>query len=720
MEIPLIESVVRPDSLLRRWRQLWQRLLRLEAPRQALAPWRWSDGLAIVLMAALVALLSSWPWLVEPSLRPGIPSPFTVRAPKQATVVDTSALDQRRSLLGSRTHVHVADPRVDHALEQQLEGQLREVGRLAHNPQAGLGPVTLAPQERHWLAGLSAVDLKRWQQQLRAAQRRMLRQGLVASVARSQLEEAAALQLEGQPPPGRHLGGRLIAGSLLGRSNLRLDPALSQRLIEDLLTQQGLPTISVGRGDLIVRQGQLITPQSYDVLDYFGLINRRPLPLAWLVHFSEALAACGAIVLVSRRWRATLEPRQALLALAVLLVVQGFKLWLGPAVSPLALLVPPTLLLAQGLGTASGLAWLAGAALLWPIPLNGVLDGRLLVAAAVAAAAAVLAGRQRSRAQLLQLALLLPLVALVLQWLLLQAVSLQGVSLQAASLQGVSQRGSETALPLPADLAGEAVLVMGLLMVGLLLSPLVESAFDLLTRARLLELADLERPLLRRLSCEAPGTFEHTLMICGLAEEGARAIHADVDLIRTGALYHDVGKLHGPHWFIENQGDGANPHDLLDDPEASAAILQAHVDEGLRLARRYRLPRPLADFIPEHQGTLKMGYFLHQARERNPAIPEERFRYRGPNPRSRETALLMLADGCEAALRSLPPNTSETEARAMVRRLIDGRWRDGQLAESGLGLAELELVVRSFVQVWRRMRHRRIPYPIAPRRGYSA
>jgi len=705
VENPSPDSVVRPGSLFRLWRQLWHRLLRLETPRQALAPWRWADGLAILVMAALVALLSSWPSLAEPSLRPGIASPFTVRAPKEATVVDTSALDQRRSLLGSRTHVQVSDPRVDHELEQQLEAQLKEVGRLAANPQAGVGAVSLTPPERQWLASLPAPDLKQWQQQLRSAQRRMLRQGLVASVARSQLEEAAAMQLESLPPPGRQLGARLVAESLLGRHNLRLDPTLSKRLIEDLLTQQGLPTISVGRGELIVRQGQLISPQSYDVLDYFGLVNRRPLPLVWLAHFSEALVTCAVIVLVSRRWRATLEPRQALLALAVLVGVQGFKLWLGPAVSPLALLVPPTLLLAQGLGTASGLAWLAGAALLWPMPLNGGLDGRMMVAAAVAAAAAVLAGRQRSRAQLLQLALLLPLGALALQWLLLQLGSLLG---------------RESPLPLPADLAGEALLVMGLLMVGLLLSPLVESAFDLLTRARLLELADLERPLLRRLSCEAPGTFEHTLMICGLAEEGARAIHADVDLIRTGALYHDVGKLHGPQWFIENQGDGANPHDELDDPEASAAILQAHVDEGLRLARRYRLPRPLADFIPEHQGTLKMGYFLHQARERNPEIPEQRFRYRGPNPRSRETALLMLADGCEAALRSLPPNTSETEARAMVRRLIDGRWRDGQLAESGLGLAELELVVRSFVQVWRRMRHRRIPYPIAPRRGYSA
>jgi hypothetical protein len=271
-----------------------------------------------------------------------------------------------------------------------------------------------------------------------------------------------------------------------------------------------------------------------------------------------------------------------------------------------------------------------------------------------------------------------------------------------------------------ADLLGEAVLVGGLLMGGLLLAPLVESFFGLLTRARLMELADLERPLLRRLSTEAPGTFEHTLMICGLAEEGARAIQADVDLIRTGALYHDVGKLHGPSWFIENQEYGRNPHEQLNDPLASAAILQAHVDEGLKLARRHHLPRPLADFIPEHQGTLKMGYFLHQARERDPGIAEGRFRYRGPIPRSRETAILMLADGCEAALRSLPPNTCEAEARAMVRRIVEARQQDGQLAASGISRGELELVIRAFVRVWRRMRHRRIPYPIPSRKGFSA
>ena len=686
--------------------RLWRRLLRLEMPRQAIAPWRRRDCLGIVLVGLLVTLLSSWPWLVEPSLRPGVPAPFTVRAPKAATVVDSDALEQRRSQLGPRTHVQVVDPRINRELEQGLSRQLQAIQRLADTSQDQVAPLDLSPEERDWLASQPTRELNAWEDELRRAQRRMLQQGVISSVANRQLEQAAALQLENLSEPSRSLGSRVVASSLQGRSNLRIDATLSQRLIEDLLTQQGIPTIQVRQGELITRQGEPISSQSYAVLDYFGLVNRRPLIGAWLLHAGEALAACAVMVLLLRQRRTSLEPRQAMLALGLLLLVQGFKLWLGSAASPLALLVPATLLLAQGLGTTAGLGWVAIASLLWPVPLAPFNDQRILVAAGVAAVTAVLAGRQRSRAQLLQLALLIPVGALIAEWLLLQLA--------------VANGEGDGRLPVGADLPAEALLLGGLLLGVLLISPMVESFFDLLTRARLLELGDLERPLLRRLSREAPGTFEHTLMICGLAEEGGRAIQADIDLIRTGALYHDVGKLHGPQWFIENQMGNDNPHDKLDDPHLSAGILQAHVDEGLKLARRYRLPRPLADFIPEHQGTLKMGYFLHEARRRDPGIQEADFRYRGPIPRSRETAVLMLADGCEAALRSLPPDTCEEEARAMVRRIVEARWRDGQLLDSGLSLAELELLVRAFVRVWRRMRHRRIPYPIPARKGYSA
>jgi cyclic-di-AMP phosphodiesterase PgpH len=680
--------------------------LRRESPRQALYAWRRRDWLAVGLACCLVALLSSWPWLVEPILRPGVPAPFSARAPRAATVVDSDALEQRRSQLGTRANVQVVDLQADLELRQRLERQLQELEQVAASSQERVAPLNLKPDEQAWLSAQGPGERAAWKQRLRLAQQRMLSQGVVGSVAKHQLELAAGLQLGEMPKPAFRLGSRLLAVNLNGRTNLRNDAGLSQRLIEELLNQQGIPRIQVKQGDLITRQGETISPQAYDVLDYFGMVDRRPLLRAWLAHFLEALAACLVVVLIIRRWRTNLEPRHALLVLGMLLVVQAFKLWLGNTASPLALLVPATLLLAQGLGTSAGLAWLAAASLLWPEPLDDYSEVRLMVAAAVAVVAAVLAGRQRSRAQLVQLAILLPSGALVLQWISVQAVGLW--------------HGRTRLPPTGNELAAEALLMGGLLMAGLLLGPLVESFFGLLTRARLLELADLQRPLLRRLSLEAPGTFEHTLMICGLAEEGARAIHGDVDLIRTGSLYHDVGKLHAPEWFIENQSEGPNPHDLLNDPAGSAAVLQAHVDEGLKLARKHRLPRPLADFIPEHQGTLRMGYFFHQARERDPRVPEESFRYRGPRPQRRETAILMLADGCEAALRSLPPGTSEEEASQMVRRLIDARRLDGQLKDSGLSRGELELVIRAFVRVWKRMRHRRIPYPFPARKAYSA
>ena len=688
--------------VLRQLRSLWRQLLRLEYPRQSPGIWRSSDTILILLICALVALVSSWPWLTEPNLRPGMEAPFTVRAPQAAKVVDSNALEERRQQLVPRSTVQVVDEQTNRRLRQKLEQGLQAVEQQAKSDQQRIEPLAITAEERNWLRSAGGAEITAWAREVRQAQLRMLSQGLAPGLAEGQLLQAATLQLESLAPLPRGLGARLLASSLQGYSNLRNDPVLSQRRIEALITQQGIPTINVQQGDLITRQGDTINPQAFDVLDYFGLVNRRPRPLAWIGHFLEALAMAGVLVLVLRRWRACLEPRQALLALVALLVVQGFALWLGPLASPLVLLVPPALLLAQGLGTPSGLAWLAGASLLWPMPITAITGMRLLVAATVGSMAALAAGRQRSRAELLQLAVLLPGAGLLLQWLLLQW-QLQGPGVVAQ-----------------VDLLSEAVLLGGLLMGGLLLAPLVETFFGLVTRARLMELADLQRPLLRRLSVEAPGTFEHTLMITGLAEEGARAIHADIDLVRTGALYHDVGKLHGPEWFIENQGEGSNPHDTLDDPFASAAILQAHVDEGLKLARRYRLPRPLADFIPEHQGTLKMGYFLHQARERQPSVAEESFRYRGPAPRSRETAILMLADGCEAALRSLPPGTSESEARQMVRRIIEARQDDHQLANSGVSRAELELLIRAFVRVWRRMRHRRIPYPIPARKGYSA
>ena len=659
------------------------------------------------MLCSAVAMASSLPWLVEPNLQPGDLAPFDARAPKAALVRDSTALEQRRSTLVARSVVQVIDADQTRELMLRVERQLSQLQQITDSgSSARVGPVNLTADEQEWLKQRTDQQRLAWDNKVRKTAERMLSQGLVSSLAVEQLRQASAMQLDTnlmELESARSVAVKLLVSSLQGSSNLRTDPNLSKQLIEEQLTKQGIPTIEVRKGDLITRKGEPINPQAFDVLDHFGLVRRQARPVIWLGRFTEALAACGVMLLVMRRERPGLEVRQALLALCLLLLVQIAKLWFQNTISPLAVLVPSTLILTEGLGTSCGLVWMAVAALIWPVPVNGLGDGRLIIAVVIATVGGVIAGRQRSRGQLLQLALLLPIGALMGQWILLQLQPLSGWRPWGNLNPGLDELGAD------------ALLLGVLLMISLLMIPMLEGSFGLVTRARLLELADQERPLLRRLSCEAPGTFEHTLMICGLAEEGARAVGANVDLIRTGSLYHDVGKLHAPDWFIENQKDGPNPHDALNDPEASAAVLQAHVDEGLKLARRHRLPRPIADFIPEHQGTLKMGYFLHRAKELNADVDEKRFRYHGPTPRSRETAILMMADGCEAALRSLPPDTSETEAIDTVRRIVESRLLDGQLRKSGLGRAEVELVLQAFVRVWRRMRHRRIPYPIPAR-----
>ena len=687
--------------------KLWRRWQRHQSPAGRFLRWTPPQSALVFMLSLAVAMASSLPWLLDPELQPGDLAPFDARAPKAALVRDSTALEQRRSTLVARSVVQVIDPDQTRELMLRLEQQLSQLQQITESGLgARVGPVNLTPTEQTWLEQRSDQQRLAWDNQVRQTAERMLSQGLISSLAVQQLQQAAALQLQSKPmasDSAQALAVKVLVSSLQGSSNLRTDPNLSKQLIEEQLTKQGIPTIDVRQGDLITRKGETISPQAFDVLDHFGLVRRQPRPLIWLGRFTEALAACGVMLLVMRRERPALEVRQALLALSLLLLVQIAKLWFQSTVSPLAVLVPPTLILTEGLGTGCGLVWMAVAALIWPVPVNGLGDGRLMIAVAMATAGGLVAGRQRSRGQLLQLALLLPMGAFAGQWVLLQLQPLSGWRPWGNLNPGLDELGAD------------ALLLGILLMLALLMIPLLEGSFGLITRARLLELADQERPLLRRLSCEAPGTFEHTLMICGLAEEGARAIGANVDLIRTGSLYHDVGKLHAPDWFIENQKDGPNPHDALDDPEASAAVLQAHVDEGLKLAKRHRLPRQIADFIPEHQGTLKMGFFLHRARQRDAHVDENLFRYHGPTPRSRETAILMMADGCEAALRSLPPDTSEAQAIDTVRRIIESRLRDGQLRKSGLGRAEVELVLQAFVRVWRRMRHRRIPYPIPAR-----
>ncbi|MGL4650262.1 MAG: HDIG domain-containing metalloprotein, partial [Caldilineaceae bacterium] len=235
--------------------------------------------------------------------------------------------------------------------------------------------------------------------------------------------------------------------------------------------------------------------------------------------------------------------------------------------------------------------------------------------------------------------------------------------------------------------------------------------FGLTTSLQLNELSRPTHPLLRQLLLKASGTYHHTIVVSNLAERAAAAIGADALLARVGAYYHDIGKTVRPYFFTENIDEDASPHDRLD-PQTSAQIIISHVRDGLDLAQKYRLPRRLQDFIREHHGRSLVQYFYIRAvREANGApVDEEAFRYPGPRPRSKETAILALADTCEAAARAMRPAARE-ELATLVNRLIDERLAEGELSECPLTFRDLQTIREVFVQVLQGVHHPRIVYP---------
>ena len=313
--------------------RLWRSWLRSESPRRPVLRWNRLQKATLLILCVLVALVSSWPWLVEPDLRPGLAAPFDAEAPKDARVVDSEALEQRRSSLGSSTFVQVLDPQENEQIRMRLERHLSELERVANSNDAErIGPVNLSLNEQRWLEKRNQDERRDWNMALRRALDRMLSQGLVNTLALEQLQRASDLQLEDLnqgEPAGRSLGSKVLTTTLQGASNLQTDPLRSQRLIEELITQQGIPTIEVNRGDLITRKGESISSQAYDVLDFFGMVNRRPKLGIWFIRFTEALASCGVLLLVMRRERPCLEAPHGLLALGLLLLGQACKLWFG-------------------------------------------------------------------------------------------------------------------------------------------------------------------------------------------------------------------------------------------------------------------------------------------------------------------------------------------------------------------------------------------------------
>jgi putative nucleotidyltransferase with HDIG domain len=243
------------------------------------------------------------------------------------------------------------------------------------------------------------------------------------------------------------------------------------------------------------------------------------------------------------------------------------------------------------------------------------------------------------------------------------------------------------------------------------LLPIFESLFDVTTNFTLMELSDLNRPLLKRLIIEAPGTYHHAIMTGNLVEAVAEDVRANSLLARVGAYYHDIGKLAKPEYFFENKGDKVNKHEKLT-PTMSALILASHVKEGIELAKKEKLPRVVIDAIREHHGTTVMAYFFQKALEydSHDSVNIDDFRYPGPRPRSKETALIMLADSAEAAVRSLREPTAP-RIRAIVSKIIESRMNDGELDHSSLTLNDISIIREKYIKLLTGIFHPRISYP---------
>ncbi len=559
-------------------------------------------------------------------------------------------------------------------------------------------------------ATLLGLDATRWSVIATEATR------VLGLVQRSELRDA---QVEAER---RNLGERftgqlsdaerLLATEIVG-PYLAPNSSYSQSLFDEARAAAAAAVepqkVSVHQNEIIIEAGRRVTAADVEKLDELGL-REATLDVARLAGWA-LLAALVVVLLLAWifRYRQELWHRgSALVLLGLMLLVTAFVFKVISGRSILPFFVPaaaPGMLAAILLGSGTGtiltvfLAVIAGT-------VNGV-SLELATYVVVGGLTGILAIRRADRVGVFVQAGFAILAANVV---VVSIFSLLGTR----DVTGILQLWGASA----AAAAGSAVAAVGTFQA-------IGNIFGILTVFQLLELANPSQPLLRRLLLETPGTYHHSLMVGNLAERAASAIGADSLLARVAAYYHDVGKLANPAAFIENQAGTQNVHDELD-PEMSAAILRAHVADGIDLAYRSRLPKPLIAFIPQHHGTARLSYFWAKAREAAAAplgglgtaaglaaadgLDDRKFRHAGPKPQSREAAILMLADGVEASVRSLA-NHDEPTIRVMVGRIIDERLDDGQFDECDLTLRDIEGIREAFVAQLLGMYHQRIAYP---------
>ncbi|NPA30830.1 MAG: HDIG domain-containing protein [Chloroflexi bacterium] len=681
--------------------------------------WRvWARGLWFPLwwLAVLGVLLLTSPrlrpatWQVGDVAATDILAPYSVQYPSQ--VLTERAREEAARAVGKV--YDPLDPAIARRQLERLQAALRYIDAVRNDPYATpeekvldllrLKEVNLSPDEARQILNL---DDEAWNRVKREAQR-VLIEVMQAPIREDRVDEArravsARVSFDLTPIQAR-LVEKLAAAFVA--PNVLYNPQRTAEAQEEARRSVQPVVRAFRRGEIVVPRGKVLDEADLEALEHFGMLapQRRGLVIA-AYSLLVALLALVTAIFWKRRRPVLPGGRAKALALGghVLILAAARSLLPGhvvlPYLFPLGLYA---LVLALFWDSATTMLLSATLTVLVVYDLPRALELAVFYGLAPWPAALWLrrrGGRLSSFAQagaLMALSLVLAVLAFRLpdprtDWLGLATLALAAVA--------------------NAGLSASAALLL-----QYTLAPLLGR----ITPQHLLDLARPDHPLLQHLLRRAPGTYQHSLLVANMAEQAAERVGADPLLTRVGALYHDVGKAEKPHYFIENiPPGGPDPHASLT-PQQSSAIIRSHVPDGLRLAREYRLPARLHDFIAEHHGTTITRYQYTQALQQaaDPSqVNIEDFRYPGPKPRSKETGILMLADGCEARARSQRPATPEA-LRELVHDQIMRRLNEGQLDDAPLTLRDLSVIEDAFVEVLQGTYHQRVQYPeVEPKAG---
>ncbi|WP_315324370.1 HD family phosphohydrolase [Fusobacterium pseudoperiodonticum] len=473
--------------------------------------------------------------------------------------------------------------------------------------------------------------------------------------------------------------------------NYIYDEAKTKSAINEKVSQINDQYIEIKAGTLIAKTGEILTERKIDILDKLGIYNYKMSIFIIILNIIFLLVISSVFNVVTMRFysKDVLEKKKykavmllMIVTLLVFRIVPNSMIYLVP--------IDTMLLLLMFIVRPRFSIFLTMMLISYLLPITDYDLKYFTIQSIAILATGFLSKNIGTRSSVIAIGIQLAIMKILL-YLILSFFSMEesfGVALNTIKL-----------------------FVSGLFsgMFAIALLPYFERTFNILTVFRLIELADLSQPLLRKLSIEAPGTFQHSMMVATLSENAVIEIGGDPIFTRVACYYHDIGKTKRPQYYVENQTDGKNLHNNIS-PFMSKMIILAHTKEGAEMGKKYKIPKEIRDIMFEHQGTTLLAYFYNKAKEIDPNVQEEEFRYSGPRPQTKESAVILLADSIEAAVRSLDVK-DPIKVEEMVRKIVNAKIADNQLSDANITFKEIEIIINSFLKTFGAIYHERIKYP---------